>query len=302
VTNNLLNYPELAAQFDAEANGGRTPNQVVAGTTERLWWACPVAEDHRWQAPGYSRIYMRAGCPACAGFQVSVTNNLARFPELAAQFDVAANGGLTPEEVVAGTNRKLWWACPVADDHRWQASGANRVKGRGRPACALVAVSIREVRLAAELPGLDVEARRVVLPGRRALEADILDRERRLVVEYDGSYWHAGEDVERRDRDKTARLTEAGYTVIRVREVPLAPLTAADVTCGEEDPIHLVAAAVLDRIAALRPDLLTVHEAAVYRRHGRPLGSVDAEARLAELRSRAAARKASDLGSDPTLW
>ncbi|SFF45286.1 zinc-ribbon domain-containing protein [Blastococcus tunisiensis] len=305
VTNNLARFPEVAAQFDVEANGGRTPDQIVAGTPEKLWWTCPVAPDHRWQASGDSRVRIGSGCPACAGLQVSVTNSLARFPELAAQFDVDANDGLTPEQVVAGTNRKLWWACPVAPDHRWAASGANRLKGRGCPACALVAISIREVRLAAELaaalPGLDVEARRIVMPGSRALEADILDRERRLVVEYDGSYWHAGEVMERRDRDKTARLTEAGYTVIRVREAPLAPITAADVTCSEEDPIHLVAAAVLDRIAALRPDLLAVHEAAVYRRHGRPLGNVDAETRLAELRRRAA-RTAAELGSDPTLW
>ncbi|SNX96529.1 Protein of unknown function [Geodermatophilus sabuli] len=185
-------------------------------------------------------------------------------PELAAQFDVAANGGITPDQVVAGTNRKLWWACSVAPDHRWEASGVNRVRGRGCPWCTVVAVSIREVRLAAELaavfPGLDVEDRRVELPGRRALEADILDRERRLVVEYDGEYWHAGEDKEQRDREKTALLTEAGYTVIRVREAALCPLAAADVVVGEDDAIDVVTAAVLDRVAEFRPDLLTAEQ------------------------------------------
>lgn len=46
-------HPVLAAQFDLERNG-RTPNHVNAGTSEKLWWACPVADDHRWQAIGAS--------------------------------------------------------------------------------------------------------------------------------------------------------------------------------------------------------------------------------------------------------
>jgi hypothetical protein len=295
-TNSLANHPALAAQFDAAANGGRTPHEIVAGTPEKLWWACPVAPDHRWQASGDSRARMRSGCPACAGMQVSITNSLANHPALAAQFDVTANGGCTPDQVVAGTNAKLWWACPAG--HTWQATGVNRVRGRGCPSCAVVAVSIREVRLAAELaavlPGLDVDDRRVVLPGVPALQADILDQQRRLIVEYDGGYWHAGEDKERRDRDKTARLTDAGYTVIRVREAPLAPVTAADVACSDEGPIHLVAAAVLDRIVELRPDLFTADDADAYRRRGRPLAALDAETRLAELRRRAATRPAGD--------
>ncbi len=288
-TNSLANHPHLAAQFDVAANGGRTPDQIVAGTPEKLRWICPVAPDHRWAASGDSRVRMRSGCPACAGLQVSTTNSLANHPELAAQLDVAANG-LTPEQIVAGTNRKLWWICRDNPDHRWEATGVNRVKGRGCPSCAVVAVSIREVRLAAELaavfPDLDVEDRRVALPGRRALEADILDRQRRLILEYDGEYWHAGEDKEQRDREKTALLTEAGYTVIRVREAALRPLTAADIVISEDAPIHIVTAAVLDRVAELRPDLLTVEQADAYRRRGRPVASTEAEARLAQLRSR----------------
>ncbi|SDY62568.1 Protein of unknown function [Geodermatophilus africanus] len=289
ITNSLANHPHLAAQFDVVANGGRTPDRIVAGTPEKLWWMCPVAPDHRWAASGDSRVRSRSGCPACAGLQASTTNSLANHPELAAQFDVVANG-FTPEQVVAGTNRKLWWICRDNPDHRWAATGVNRVKGRGCPSCAVVAVSIREVRLAAELAavflGLDVEDRRVVLPGRRAVEADVLDRQRRLIVEYDGEYWHAGEAKEQRDREKTTVLTEAGYTVIRVREAALSALTAADIVIREDDPIHVVTAAVLDRVAELRPDLLTAAQADAYRRHGRPLASAEAEARLAELRSR----------------
>jgi hypothetical protein len=263
-----------------------------------------VAPDHRWRASVGNRV-RGTGWPACSGQPVSVTNNLARHSKVAAQFDVAANGGLTPDQVVAGTNRKLWWICSVAPDHRWEASGDNRLQGRGCPSCAVVAVSIREVRLAAVFPGPDVEDRRVVLPDGQALQADILDREHRLVVEYDGRYWHAGEDKELSDRDKTARLTGISYTVIQVAGVAAGADQRRRCACGEEDPIRqVVAADVLARIAALRPDILSTADAAAYRRRGRPLGAAQADARLADLRSRFAARtrpaEATDTGADPT--
>ena len=37
--------------------------------------------------------------------------------------------------LVAGTGKKLWWKCPVANDHEWQTTGAHRVSGRGCPVC-----------------------------------------------------------------------------------------------------------------------------------------------------------------------
>ena len=136
VTNSLMNHSELAAQFDVEANDGRTPDQVVAGTSEQLWWACPEGPDHQWQASGSARLRQGTGCPASAGRQVSVTNSLINYPELVAQFDVDANGGRTPDQVVAGTVERLWWACPVAPDHRWQAPGYSRIYiNSGCPAC-----------------------------------------------------------------------------------------------------------------------------------------------------------------------
>lgn len=54
----------------------------------------------------------------------------------------------------------------------------------------------------------------------------------------------------------------------------------------DRTPIHGVAAAVLDRIAELRPDLLSTAEAAAYRLGGRDMAAEAADARLAELRAR----------------
>src|SRR4051812_27926985 len=87
----IADHPRLAEQFDIEANGGRAPDEVGAGTSELLWWACPAGPDHRWRESGGKRV-RGYGCPYCSGRRVSVTNSLARHAELVTQFDVAANG------------------------------------------------------------------------------------------------------------------------------------------------------------------------------------------------------------------
>jgi hypothetical protein len=45
-------------------------------------------------------------------------------PELAAQWHQSKNGSLLPEQVIAGTNKKIWWVCDKG--HEWQASGNSR--------------------------------------------------------------------------------------------------------------------------------------------------------------------------------
>ena len=66
---------------------------------------------------------------------------------------------------------------------------------------------------------------------RRPWEVDVLVAEMRLVVEFDGSYWH--DDTKHpgalaRDRAKTGDLAKQGWRVIRIREAPLAPIGSED--------------------------------------------------------------------------
>ena len=57
-------------------------------------------------------------------------------PELAAEFHPTKNDDLTPETVIAGTSKKLWWKCPKGDDHEWDATGSDRAHGKGCAVCA----------------------------------------------------------------------------------------------------------------------------------------------------------------------
>jgi hypothetical protein len=106
-----------------------TPDQVVAGSTQKAWWKCPNGLDHEWESSLVNRVN-GSGCPFCAGRNPSVTNSLATlYPEIAKQWHPTRNGKLTPKQVVAGSGQKVWWKCPNSSDHEWQVSINNRVSG-----------------------------------------------------------------------------------------------------------------------------------------------------------------------------
>lgn len=58
----------------------------------------------------------------------------AGYPLLAGQWHPTRNGALTPEQVTAGSHRKVWWRC--AAGHEWQAEVKSRANGSGCPYCA----------------------------------------------------------------------------------------------------------------------------------------------------------------------
>lgn len=127
-------HPELLSQWDRERNVALDPTKISTGSHKLVWWHCPVAFDHRWQAAVKSRAKGN-GCPACRGYWASSTNNLVvRRPDLAAQWH-PRNGPLTPEDVTVGSSRRVWWRCDAGRDHEWQTRVRERARGRGCPAC-----------------------------------------------------------------------------------------------------------------------------------------------------------------------
>ena len=57
-------------------------------------------------------------------------------PALAAQWHPTKNGNLTPDQLVAGSNKKVWWICPKSFDHEWEAQLSKRTRrGDGCPFC-----------------------------------------------------------------------------------------------------------------------------------------------------------------------
>lgn len=126
-------YPHLAAQWHPVKNGTLSPADVQPGSHRRVWWVCQ--NGHEWQAEIKSRA-SGSGCPVCANrVLIPGENDLATmYPALAAQWDPARNGCLTPQNVLPGSHRKVWWLCEKG--HVWQAQIAARVGGNGCPVCA----------------------------------------------------------------------------------------------------------------------------------------------------------------------
>lgn len=51
------------------------------------------------------------------------------------------NKEIHPDQIVSGTHKKVWWKCRTCG-HDWEASIANRSKGRGCPKCARKQLSV----------------------------------------------------------------------------------------------------------------------------------------------------------------
>jgi hypothetical protein len=129
--------PEIAAEWHPRKNGKLTPWEIQPSSSEKIWWLCPVGPDHVWKATVVDRTGKDTDCPFCANQAVSVTNTLAsQYPEIAAEWHRKRNGLLTPQDIVAGYSKKVWWQCGFDKTHEWQAIVASRTKyGTGCPKC-----------------------------------------------------------------------------------------------------------------------------------------------------------------------
>ncbi len=135
VTNSLASrFPEIAAEWHPTKNRNLTAENIVAGSNTKVWWKCPKGDDHEWEAKVVART-RGTGCPFCSGNRVSATNSLAtQFPEIAAEWHPTKNGELTPSDLIAGSTRKVWWKCQIADDHEWESPPSART-GSGKSGC-----------------------------------------------------------------------------------------------------------------------------------------------------------------------
>ncbi len=129
-------FPQIAAEWHPEKNDRWTPQDVTPFSNRRAWWQC--ARGHDYQAIVAHRTMDGAGCPYCTGRRAwPGFNDLATVePEVAAEWHPTLNGDLHPEQVTAGSHKKVWWSCAVG--HTWRAVVYSRT-GEQRAGCPLCA-------------------------------------------------------------------------------------------------------------------------------------------------------------------
>ena len=153
----ISEVPELMAEWDYEKNElmGFNPNEITAGSNKKVWWKCN--KGHEWMAVIASRANGN-GCPYCVGRKIIVgENDLANtYPELVNQWNTEKNSGVTPYDVSAGSDKRVWWICEKG--HEWQASISNRThNGQGCPYCSGQRVIVGENDIATLNPQLSKE-------------------------------------------------------------------------------------------------------------------------------------------------
>jgi very-short-patch-repair endonuclease len=146
VTNSLESQkPDIAAEWHPTKNGDLVPRNVALKSSKRVWWKCPKGPDHEWQTSINNRtVEGRGRCPYCIGLFPSITNCLStHYPDIAAEWHPTKNGGLSPSEVLPGSDLKRWWKCDKGPDHEWETIVGNRtINGTGCPYCVGQKVSV----------------------------------------------------------------------------------------------------------------------------------------------------------------
>ncbi len=148
-------YPALMRQWHPTKNQGLDPSKISPGSHRSAWWICE--HGHEWRAQIKTRTVQGCSCPVCTGRKVKTGfNDLAtKHPEIAKEWHPQKNGELTPEQVLSGSNQKVWWRC--TNGHEWRAAIASRSKGSECPVCSNKTIVAGENDFASAYPKLAEE-------------------------------------------------------------------------------------------------------------------------------------------------
>ena len=214
--------PTVAEEWNRKRNGTLIPEDFSASSGKLVWWKCKSG--HEWQATINNRSKGK-GCPYCANKKLlSGYNDLQSMnPMLAKEWLYEKNNGLTPMDVTASSDKKVWWRC--SKGHEWQAVIGSRNRGIGCPVCKSERnTSLPEYILIYYLEKCGLEA--IHSHKNQGYELDVYIPSKQIAIEYDGYYWHR--DKTRKDIEKNLRCIRDGIKLFRIRE-GLPPLNDSSV-------------------------------------------------------------------------
>jgi len=226
--------PELVRDWHKTKNNDR-PEHVSYASNKYAWWICSKC-GCEWKAKISNRTILKRGCPCCAGsLVVTGINDLkTKFPHIAKEWHPTKNGDLSPEQVTSGSNKKVWWQCPLG--HEYQATIGHRTttNGTGCPIC----FSGRQTSFAEQAVFFYVKQlypdaiSRYKTNFLGKFELDVYIPSIKYAIEYDGEAWHKENKLEREKR-KYQLCKKHGITLLRLREqMPELGAETADYMIG----------------------------------------------------------------------
>lgn len=213
-------HPELLKYWDCDRNVGLNPKDIFYGSDKEVWWKCEKGHSYKQKVNSMSSGNK---CPICTKQAVIEETSLAfERPDIAAEWHPSKNKGLkdgrdfdisTPNKVTIGSKQKVWWLCPRG--HEYQAVIYTRRK-TGCPICdSEKRTSFPEQAIAFYLSKLfKIDSRKKI----GGFEADVFCKKHNFVVEYDGEYFHNGEESEARENRKNNFFTSNDILLFRVKE------------------------------------------------------------------------------------
>jgi len=231
-------HPDLCKEWHPTKNFNLIPNELNAGSNRKIWWKCNKANDHEWEAKINTRTRKNAAsCPCCANLKIVESNCLkTTHPQLIEEWNWEKNKQ-SPNSVVWGTRKKVWWKCKINSEHVWEAAIANRAtkRNQGCPFCKVTNTSKNELEIMFELMLIFKEINpenHIVKVNNKSYRVDIFIPSLKLIIEYDGSFWHKNKF--KKDLEKTSELISAGFQVLRLRQNPLNKITDNDIITEKE--------------------------------------------------------------------
>lgn len=128
-------FPNLAKEWHSTRNNALKPDDILPGSGKEVWWLCP--KGHPYLMVVNHRTKRGYACPYCSGHRVlQGINDLATTnPELAAEWNYEKNVNITPHDITAGSNKKVWWLCK--EGHTYEQSIFKRNnRGYSCPYCS----------------------------------------------------------------------------------------------------------------------------------------------------------------------
>ena len=147
-------HSNLLNEWDYEKNR-IDPERITKDSTHRVWWRCTEC-GHSWITTVYHRTIRGSGCPACVN-KVTTSQNCIEttHPFILEKWNYNRNQLVTPKDVTAGSNKKVWWVCEKK--HEWKASVTSIVNGGICPVCCGQRVEVGYNDLASVNPELATE-------------------------------------------------------------------------------------------------------------------------------------------------
>ena len=140
MSNLLKDNKELIKEYDYKKNSNVDLNVLTLGSGRKIWWICE--QGHEYLMSIVNKAKRRNGCPICANrIVLEGYNDLkSKFPELAKEWNYEKNGNLKPEQLVSGSNKRVWWKCKKCG-YEWEATVVSRtITGNGCRNCAINSV------------------------------------------------------------------------------------------------------------------------------------------------------------------